>query len=361
MPQAWTTPSEISTALARFERQLDWQRPALHGMGFAPSVYSGDDEAGEPVFVAVEGEIEFVRVNDREHLLAAAALATVTGWRGGAGSVRLDQIQLGQAIDLLAPAEACREVPHPNLRVWREIQEWHLGYGTLLAVFDPDPDELTDDPYVIALREVVASGRQAVPAGEVHMWPSPHPLHACWEARWPQVRPISHHLRSLDDRWVRFHSLPDSQRYAGNEAEYDTILHRHHTVLDDLRGQVTDLRVITLEIAHTPVPGRRAPDVAELLPDAECWSTLSWPELEPMLAFAHSYVSNVTWEPGFLSDLLRRIADDVIPYVIIGPPDLSWLYAPYDGGADVLLATTALRDNLRDRYRCWLSRHPSGL
>ena len=47
--------------------------------------------------------------------------------------------------------------------------------------------------------------------------------------------------------------------------------------------------------------------------------------------------------------------------MIIAPPDLAWLYAPYDGGADVLLANTALRDDLRDRHRQWLSSDPAGL
>ncbi|WP_420377890.1 DUF3885 domain-containing protein [Streptomyces filamentosus] len=34
---------------------------------------------------------------------------------------------------------------------------------------------------------------------------------------------------------------------------------------------------------------------------------------------------------------------------------------PYDGGADVFLATPEERDRTRDRYPDWLSSHPSGL
>jgi hypothetical protein len=135
------------------------------------------------------------------------------------------------------------------------------------------------------------------------------------------------------------------------------VLHRHNALLDDLGAEVPELQVITLELAGTPVPGSRSPILAELLPDAECWSVLSWPDLEPELLFAHAYLSSVARQPGRLDPLLREVADDRVAHVVIAPPDLSWLYAPYDGGADVLLGTPALRDELRDRHPDWLSNH----
>ena len=144
-------------------------------------------------------------------------------------------------------------------------------------------------------------------------------------------------------------------------AEYETILRRHNVVLEALGARTPDLYVITLAIGSTPVPRLRDPVLEELLPDAECWTVLSWPHLDPQLAFAHAYVNRLTWQPGRLDDLLRRVADDEIADMIIAAPDLAWLYAPYDGGADVLLSTTTLRDNLRDRHREWLSPHHSGL
>jgi hypothetical protein len=47
--------------------------------------------------------------------------------------------------------------------------------------------------------------------------------------------------------------------------------------------------------------------------------------------------------------------------VIIAPPDDDWLYHPYDGGADVIAASSDARDVLRTRFAAWLSSHPSGL
>jgi hypothetical protein len=186
-------------------------------------------------------------------------------------------------------------------------------------------------------------------------------LQGTWDARWPQVVPFSHHLRSVDDHWVRFHSLPDAKRYADDDGEHATVLHRHNTVLGELAQPDENLQVITLELAFTPVPQERTVTVVNVLPDAECWSVLSWPHLDPELAFVHAYVSRITWQVGCLDDLLRLVADDQIAHVIIGPADLSWLYAPYDGGADILQPTASARDDLRERHREWLSAHATGL
>ncbi len=310
-----------------------------------------------------------MRVNDDEDPLAAAVLAAVTGWRGGTGSVRLGRTKLAKAIQRLAPVEACKEADHSNLRVWRDIHGWswdgdYVRGGSLVAVFDSDPQAPSDDPYVVALREVVASGRQSVPQDDFYVWPAPggrHPFQDLWEARWPHLAPIGTSLRQEADGWVRFHSLPGSKRYAETPAEYATILHRHNAVLHELGAGTGDLYVITSQLAFTPAPRRRNPVLSELLPAAECWAVLSWPYLDPTLAYAHSYVSRLAWQPGSLDQLLRKVADEAIVDVIIAPADLAWLYAPYDGGADVILGTPALRDDLRDRHRDWLSHHPGGL
>lgn len=58
-----------------------------------------------------------------------------------------------------------------------------------------------------------------------------------WERRWPRPAPLSYVLRAeYADQWVRFHSLPESKRYAENETEYDEILLRHRAVLRELQG-----------------------------------------------------------------------------------------------------------------------------
>ncbi|MFJ9779385.1 hypothetical protein ACIRSS_07365 [Amycolatopsis sp. NPDC101161] len=41
-------------------------------------------------------------------------------------------------------------------------------------------------------------------------------LSPLWQRQWPECRPFADELKlAYRDRWVRFHSLPESQRYAG--------------------------------------------------------------------------------------------------------------------------------------------------
>src|SRR4051812_31653062 len=58
-----------------------------------------------------------------------------------------------------------------------------------------------------------------------------------WTARWPEGPPVGWLLRgAVPERWVRFHSLPGSRRYAGSVAEEDEVLRRHLVVLKELKA-----------------------------------------------------------------------------------------------------------------------------
>ncbi|MGW2707094.1 DUF3885 domain-containing protein [Streptomyces sp. NPDC001340] len=56
-----------------------------------------------------------------------------------------------------------------------------------------------------------------------------------------------------------------------------------------------------------------------------------------------------------------HIADDKVAGILITDILMRRIHHPYDGGADVFLATPQERDRMRDRHAIWLSRHPSGL
>ena len=67
------------------------------------------------------------------------------------------------------------------------------------------------------------------------------------------------------------------------------------------------------------------------------------------------------WTDASIRRLIRAVADDREHGVVIGPPDLSWLFAPYDGGVDVFPATPRARTRLSRWHADWRSSHPSGL
>ena len=95
----------------------------------------------------------------------------------------------------------------------------------------------------------------------------PGGLNARWAKAWGECRPVSYELRScLQDRWVRFHSLPGSKRYANNDDEYNELMHRHLTVLAELLShdgadEARELLVVTASWSDGPEP---APCDAEL-------------------------------------------------------------------------------------------------
>ncbi|MEW2127429.1 hypothetical protein AB0891_27340 [Streptomyces sp. NPDC007259] len=183
-----------------------------------------------------------------------------------------------------------------------------------------------------------------------------------WREKWQAEPTGAHELRAeRAERWVRFHSLPNSQRYPQNEAEYKVVLERHNTVLDELfTGR--DVCVITTGWSDPGDPAVRSDDALRLHPGSELWTSSPTDEPDPEYRICvYSYISCIRWRPTCLDPLLRSVADDVSTGVIIADMNLAQLYHPYDGGADVILADSAGRDAMRERHRGWLSKHPQGL
>ena len=64
---------------------------------------------------------------------------------------------LDRAIALLAPAEACTDMPHPNIAAWREVRAELPADGYATAVFADDLTAPTSDPYVQALLDAAGA------------------------------------------------------------------------------------------------------------------------------------------------------------------------------------------------------------
>jgi hypothetical protein len=77
--------------------------------------------------------------------------------------------------------------------------------------------------------------------------------------------------------------------------------------------------------------------------------------------WTHPWASAALLRGEELPRLLRLSADYATGGVIITTAEMSWLYAPYDGGADVIAGSPAHRDQLGRAHEDWLSAHRSGL
>jgi hypothetical protein len=94
-------------------------------------------------------------------------------------------------------------------------------------------------------------------------------LSVAWDERWPGCSKLSYELRGVQDRWVRFHTLPGSKRYPETETEYRIALTRHNTVLGELITESPAL-VVTVGYSDAPEPQEpcRSPETVAVHPDA---------------------------------------------------------------------------------------------
>lgn len=190
-------------------------------------------------------------------------------------------------------------------------------------------------------------------------------LLGAWSERWPGLLPVAPYefKWNLPDRWVRFHSLPESKRYADTADEWEVLLGRHHTVLRAVAGAEghPTLLVVTRSWSGSERPTRRGAAVARVAPFAQHWVSAVIDDDPEWLKWDHAYLGRVALAREALDPLLRVVADDETSGVVIAPSDFEWLYHPYDGGADVFLPSRERRDLLSLAHHRWLSRYPGGL
>ena len=193
---------------------------------------------------------------------------------------------------------------------------------------------------------------------------------AAWKRSWPEVTPVAHLLRSrFPSQWVRFHSLPEAKRYATTDVEHAEILHRHRTVLAALTEQpeqqaepeTVRLVAVTCSWSESARPVPRDMAVAGATPDAYYWRSDDLATEPGFESWQHHYVSDTTLASPELDQLLMTVADDMTAGVLIAAADLSWLYHPYDGGADAITGSADARDRLAATFARWQSPGPSGL
>ena len=201
-----------------------------------------------------------------------------------------------------------------------------------------------------------------------------------WHLHYPDCPPVAHLLRdTYPSRWVRFHSLPASIRYADTDEEHQTILARHNQALSELATPHETLCLLSTGYSETQAPVRD-PLWSESDPTAEHWQSFDMQDsaiedgnlqdvefpvdqsnhTQPS-NFWHVFAAEYEWRSRVFDAVLRLVADDIVRNVLIVSETGHWIYHPYDGGADVILQTTMQRDQLRARFQDWLSARPDGL
>ena len=187
--------------------------------------------------------------------------------------------------------------------------------------------------------------------------------------RWGYQVPSSDRLRTaFYPQWVRFHSFANLQRYPWSDADIRQALRRHRRVVQDLRREHGHGRLIFIVTGLEPwealaddgttyMTFRRPDDVPGLTDWFHAVNPYdSWPAAPRAIVYG-----SATGTTRRLDQLLRSIILGRRSTLTIADESMAWLYRPYDGGADVVLPTTADRDRLARHHAAWLSPHPKGL
>lgn len=188
----------------------------------------------------------------------------------------------------------------------------------------------------------------------------PDPL-AWWHSEFAELAPRGYLLRrALAAHWVRFHSLPDSQRYAESQDEYAEIQHRHLLVASAIFSADEPLYVFRAQSDEVKLRGktkhqlvgRQFREAVVSVPPQN-----GDPDSEDRM-FVRALVSK--WKPDFFEAAIRQLADWKLAGVSFVSPSTKNMFCPYDGGMDVFTFSMS-PDELRARFAGWLSTRPDGL
>lgn len=176
-----------------------------------------------------------------------------------------------------------------------------------------------------------------------------------WRERFGETPPLSYVLReAFTDQWVRFHALPDSRRYPESNTDRAEWLRRANTLA-----------------------------IATLGPNAMCWlvqlgsAELGWPpeaetfrdrhKLTLVADYVHdaatwpAFAATVTFGSGAFDELLLEVAQDLAFRTLWISADTGRVFAPYDGGFDIVLSSPTEVAAFKAGYSSWLPQSPSGL
>lgn len=174
-------------------------------------------------------------------------------------------------------------------------------------------------------------------------------------ALWPGQLPQAEYLHVGNERWARFHTLPESKEFADNSAETAEILHRHDALLGVLAGEDTIELYVATEKASRSATVRPVQDLLANLLEWDFWLTAPHDQgSDEFPLWNHVYVAPVRPASIALHELLLLVAEEKEGGVVIFDASMQWLYQPYAGGSDVTARTPAERDELAATFWTWL-------
>ncbi|WAC47925.1 hypothetical protein OVA03_14645 [Asticcacaulis sp. SL142] len=194
-------------------------------------------------------------------------------------------------------------------------------------------------------------------------------FHDAWQKFHPDSLPMGHLVReSENDNWLRFHSLPESKRYADTEAEMAIILERQNIIASEVLGSRACWIASSLHILEDDakddehwVPETRRRNHNNLCEKYQMSHSFYFRDPDPDVEIDNDLFTALTaWQAREFDEVLRDIAGDMLTDTLWMSADTGAIFAPYDGGVDLILPDVSEIARLRTKYSDWLSSHPSG-
>jgi hypothetical protein len=187
-----------------------------------------------------------------------------------------------------------------------------------------------------------------------------------WQQNFPNCPPVSYLFKvELYDCWFRFHSLPESKRYADNETEFAEMLRRQNTVLLDVIGTDNECVLVSGYYSGSLSLEEECPALSHF--DFHDFLKLSKQDFDPIdlepdeePIYLNLFCATHKLKHGFLDDILLCVAEEQTRNFFIVNCERERIFAPYDGGVDVILKEKKERDEFKTKYKDWLSHHPLG-
>ncbi len=177
-----------------------------------------------------------------------------------------------------------------------------------------------------------------------------------WNKSFNNFLPIAYELKNkFNESWFRIHTLPDSKRYPENESEYAEILKRHNLILSDLFEENHSLIVVSMGGNSYKESISQNEVMKNLGFQKNFWMSINVSdENDEESYFWNMSYDEINFSGNSFDNLLRLIADEEILDVMFFSIERNIVYHPYDGGADIILVNSKLRDKYKEKYKDWL-------
>jgi len=186
-----------------------------------------------------------------------------------------------------------------------------------------------------------------------------------WQERFDSIPPVGWRLRvAFPERWIRIYSLPEGRRYPESDSDREMLLERQYAVAEYVLGSSPSCLFLTCRYHH-PTEESALWNSGRIgsVQLAELWRTSEGvhpDHLDAEPAEITVLGATATWSESEVREALLAVANDEENLVILSHKT-GCVFAPYDGGVDVILTKSETVQGFRSHFEHWLSPLESGL